>query len=276
MARATQSAHPIATLRENTQSLEASVTVCLAKPGKKAVHALRTTTRRIQAQLELLSMLPNLPPHDKPRRKAFRLLKKLRHAAGQVRDIDVQRELIRNEVAQTGHANRSLRKEACHLRRELRQQRDAEASHLLDLLQKHRRKLPIVFGKLLHALAPAESLTLTEARLTSLVRGWYTQHIGEQPSPMPPQDPARLHQIRKHAKLARYLSESAPQSATNAQRLAAHFDNLQQAGGEWHDWLLLADIAASELGKSAQLPDLFTAHADQSLGLYKRRLRHKI
>ncbi len=276
MARATQSAHPIATLRENTQSLEASVLVCLAKPGKKAVHALRTTTRRIEAQLELLSMLPDLPPHDKPRRKALRLLKKLRHAAGQVRDIDVQRDLIRDEAAQNGHANRSLRKEARHLRRELKQQRDTEAGHLLDLLQKHRGKLPIVFGKLLHALAPAESLSLTEARLTSLVREWYAQHIGDQTSAAPSQEPAHLHQIRKHAKLARYLAESAPQSAANARRLATHFENLQQAGGEWHDWLLLADIAAGELGKSAELPDLFSAHADHSLDLYKRRLRHKM
>lgn len=276
MARATQSAHPVETLRENTQSLEASVLVCLAKPSKNAVHALRTTTRRIEAQLELLSMLPNLPPHDKPRRKAHRLLKKLRHAAGQVRDIDVQRDLIRDEADQSGRANGTLRKEARHLRRELKQRRDTEAGHLLDMLQKQRSKLPIIFEKLLDALAPAESLTLTEARLTSLVRDWYAQHCGNQPSASPPQEPARLHQIRKHAKLARYLAESAPQSATNAHRLAAHFDNLQQAGGEWHDWLLLADIAAGELGKSAQLPDLFTAHADRSLDLYKRRLRHKM
>ena len=40
------------------------VQLCLTKPGKIAVHRLRTSTRRVQAQLELLSMLPALPPHD--------------------------------------------------------------------------------------------------------------------------------------------------------------------------------------------------------------------
>ena len=49
---------PGATASQAVASLEASVLLCLAKPGKVAVHRLRTSTRRVEAQLELLSMLP--------------------------------------------------------------------------------------------------------------------------------------------------------------------------------------------------------------------------
>jgi len=64
MAQADQSAHPVQKLREAVASLEASVLLCLVRPGKVAVHRLRTSTRRVEAQLELLSMLPGLPPHE--------------------------------------------------------------------------------------------------------------------------------------------------------------------------------------------------------------------
>src|ERR1017187_7315792 len=99
MIRANHSAHPIQVLRDATTSLDAAILLCLADPEKSAVHRLRTTTRRIEAQLALLSMLPGLPPHEDEQRKVLRLIKKLRRSAGKVRDIDVQRDLIRDQAA---------------------------------------------------------------------------------------------------------------------------------------------------------------------------------
>lgn len=279
MARANHSAHPMQALRETITSLEASIQLCLAKPGKKAVHNLRTITRRIEAQLELLSMLPELPPPDKHQRKAIRLLKKLRHAAGQVRDIDVQCNLIREEAA--GHkaasrTNSEIRKEASHLGRDLKYKRGKEVDALLRLLRKHRTTLPAVFEELLDALTPAESITVSEAKLTALVRCWYKDHRDRHTPAAVPHDTAELHLLRKRAKLARYLAESAPKSATAAHRLAAQFEKLQQAGGRWHDLLILAEVAASDLGNSAKLPQRFAAKADRALATFKRRLRYKI
>jgi CHAD domain-containing protein len=280
MARSSQPVHPMQNLRDLTTSLEASILVCLAKPRKKAVHQLRTSTRRIEAQLELLSMLPELPPHEPQRKKALRLLKKLRRAAGKVRDLDVQGDLIRSEAAGNKSASRpdpKLREEARQLRSELNHQRGDQADRLEKLLHKQRSKLPLVFEALLDALQPAESIKLTEAKLTALVQNWYAQPSDAAAQADPHADDIeQLHAIRKRAKIARYLAESAPESAVAARRLAAQFENLQQAGGEWHDWLLLADIAARELGKSAQLPARFNAHADRSLRAYKRRLGHTI
>jgi CHAD domain-containing protein len=271
MPRTDQSAHPIQILREGIQNLEAAILICLGNPNKKAVHTLRTSTRRVEAQLQLLTMLPDLPPHQKQSRKATRLLKKLRRAAGKVRDLDVQRGLIGNEAAGNNGGSRpspEVRKQAHELRLTLKRKREDAAENLLQLLQEHRSEFPLVFEKLLDVLSRAESISLTEAHLTALVREWYAQHTPASA----PQDPAQLHDIRKRAKLARYLAESAPESAAAAHRLAAHFEALQQAGGEWHDWLLLHQLSASELGKSAQLPQRFSAHADSSLRAYKRRL----
>jgi CHAD domain-containing protein len=281
MVQADQSAYPVQQLREAVASLEASVLPCLAKPGKIAVHRLRTSTRRVEAQLELLSMLPGLPPREQQARKAVRLLKQLRQAAGQVRDIDVQRDLVRDEVAGckvngASFSDRELRGEARRLRRALKRNGEDAADHLLRLLRKQRARLPLVFEELLDALAPAESIALREPELIALARDCFRNRRVPRLPDAALQGPAELHQIRKRAKLARYLAESAPQSFLEARRLAAQYEALQQAGGEWHDWLILAEAAAAELGASAQLPRRFAANANRARRAFQRRLRYKI
>lgn len=278
MARSKESIKPVETLHQLSTSLEAAALECLARPRKKAVHKLRTSTRRIEAQLELFALLPDLPSPAKPRKKTMRLLSKVRHAAGQVRDLDVQLDLIADE-AKTKNGSPptpKLRAEANALRRTLRQKREAEAGKLLTLLRKEETRLPDTLHKLRDALAPAESTTLTEPRLIALVRDYYEGHSGLCDHAKPPQNPERLHEIRKQAKLARYLAESAPASAASAHRLAARFEDLQQAGGTWHDFELLADVATDELGKSAQLPERFHARAERSLAAYKHKLSRAI
>jgi len=281
MAQADQSAHPVQQLHEAVAALEASALLCLTKPGKIAVHRLRTSTRRVEAQLELLSMLPGLPPHQQPARKSVRLLKQLRQATGQVRDIDVQRDLIRSEVAASKtegapSPDGQMRREARRLRRVLKRTGEDAADRLLRLLRKQRARLPIVFAELLDALAPAGPVALNEAELIALARDCYRNRRIPSLPDAAPQGPAELHQIRKRAKLARYLAESAPQNFLQARRLAASFEALQQAGGEWHDWFILAGAAAAELGASAILPQRFAEHANRARRKFQRQLRYKI
>jgi hypothetical protein len=40
--------------------------------------------------------------------------------------------------------------------------------------------------------------------------------------------------------------------------------------------LILAEVAASDLGNSAKLPQRFAAKADRALATFKRRLRYKM
>jgi len=270
MARSTSTAQPLKTLREQATALEAAMLECLAKPAKRSVHKLRTSTRRIEAQLQLLAMLPELPQHGKPREKLLRLLKRLRQAAGDVRDLDVQRDLIAEAMKKDARGHNAALKEARQLKQDLKQKRDQRADELLAVLKEEKADLPLAFKRLFDSLEAAGSLTVSESDLTALIHTWYSQHTPAAPPDI--DDVEHLHDIRKFAKLARYLAESAPKSAGNARRLAARFEDLQEAGGQWHDWLILAESARDQLGGSAQLPIEFAARAEKCLKSFERQI----
>ena len=131
MANAAPSTRPIAVLGEAVRSLEAAVVACQAAAKKQPVHQLRTWTRRGEAQLELIALLPEAPPHEAQRKEALDLLKKLRRAAGRVRDLDVERDLVGGVAARvrsSSAAARSIRDEAGSLRRKLARDREEEAA----------------------------------------------------------------------------------------------------------------------------------------------------
>ncbi len=256
-------ARPIQTLREQITNLEAAIAVCLADPGPKSVHKLRTSTRRVEAQLTLLALLPNLPPYQKPEKQARRLLKKLRRAAGNIRDLDVQIDLIEQK------SSASTKESSDRLSEALKNQRAQAEADLLHILNKHQAKLTKSLESLAATLDPAKSQTVTSTRLTALTQDWFTQNI---PSKAIPNDPDQLHAIRKTAKLARYIAETAPKSARNPRKLAAAFESLQQSGGEWHDWLILSGIAQDKLGDSP-LTQAFRSNCETALTNYRSHIQ---
>ena len=273
MTASSTAAHPVRTLREHTTALEAAITVCLAAPERKPVHRLRTTTRRIEGQFALLSTLSGVPEHDKQGRRVRSLLTKFRRAAGEVRDADVQMELLESVAASS--SSRSLRKDAATLHSYLKAGRDKAAGRLLKLLRRRGAELAGVLERLLAALEPAESLAISSAKVAALASQWFSQNV-------PPDfrssldDPDQLHAVRKTAKLARYIAENAPESATGTRELAKAFESVQEAGGRWHDWLVLADFADEELGASSALTKSFTRRCRLALTKYQRRLYDKL
>jgi len=210
MASAIQPVYPVRNLQQALTEVEAAALLCLAKPKKKAVHALRTSVRRAEAQLELLTLSSGVPAHRRQASDAERLLKKLRRAAGQVRDLDVQRKLVKQEEPEAGGSSHGGHAEAQHLRHYLKQQRRREAKRLLRRLHKQQSQFPLVLQSLLDALEPAESLELNQTKLIRLVRRWYEEGT---PGELDLKDADQLHRVRKRAKLARYLAESAPSTA---------------------------------------------------------------
>ena len=263
---------PVKSLEETASALEAAVLECLDKPRTKAVHKVRTTTRRIEAQLSLLPLVGGFPPYEDEAARFAKLLKKLRRAAGVVRDLDVQQDLVATE---SKGLSKDAKGEAGKLLRSLKGRRDAEADGLQELLQDLRRKLPRRVRGLLDALEPAEDLAVPETRLIALVRGWYREQT-ESFADAGSDDPERLHGVRKVAKLARYLAETAPESATRARALAHRFEAIQESGGQWHDWMILSEVAAGELGDSAALPQRFSVHAAEALDEFRKKLRYKM
>lgn len=262
------SARPLHILREHVTALEAAIALALADPKPEPVHRLRTSTRRIEAQLELLRLLPDLPDHAKSARAVRKLLKKLRRAAGSVRDLDVQRKLLKEQQIKAKQhtpslASRELRKEAGSLRRKLKRRRSIESRHLLTTLTAEQRKLVPALEHLLEILSSAEDLRLSPTRLSQLTLSWYQRTT---PAIDPEGDPDTLHAIRKSAKLARYIAEPA------VGKLSSTFEVLQQAGGAWHDLLTLAHISEKHLGLHSPLTQTFIRNRDTALEVYRQAL----
>jgi CHAD domain-containing protein len=270
MAASTTSAHPIRSLREQVTALEAAITLCLADPKEKPVHKLRTTTRRIEAQLAMLEVMPKVPDHGKAAREAKRMLKKVRRAAGEVRDIDVQLDLIKSIVQED--APRSTKSAAGKLSKELEADREDSSRKLIKLLGRRQSYLARTLEKILNVLEPIEGLSLSATGLASLTQRWFADHTPPEPRQRA-DDPDYLHSIRKVAKLTRYIAENAPKQAKRPRSLVESFESLQQSGGEWHDWLVLSEIAEDRFGKSSPLTKALSERSHTALGAYRRHLQ---
>ena len=70
---------------------------------------------------------------------------------------------------------------------------------------------------------------------------------------MPLLDAENLHDFRKATKKARYVAESGAEGQAYSS-VAKALKRVQDAIGEWHDWLCLREEAEAALGKDA--PDL--------------------
>src|SRR5665213_1519941 len=121
--------HPVETLREYATALEAAMAVALATPRKTPVHEVRTLVRRLEAQMELLAQLSALPDNSVDADKLRRELRKLRRAAGGVRDVDAQRSTLKTHESLP-------RRAASELREELKRAREAKAKKLQRVLAK--------------------------------------------------------------------------------------------------------------------------------------------
>jgi CHAD domain-containing protein len=184
-------------------------------------------------------------------------LKKLRRSAGTVRDLDVHIEMLEEfaaPAAASGHSRTktdALRDGAATLLKSQQKRRDQAAARLQKLLQKREADLATALEALLHALKPAAGLTIPATQLFEIMERAEQRAYGEQVDPAKRKrrlSDEQLHRLRKRAKLARYLAESAPGSA-RAKQLAKRSEALQDTGGRWHDLLDLAEQARDKLGR---------------------------
>ncbi len=278
--------YPIQVLRQHVTALEAAMTVTLASPKKEAVHRVRTSTRRIEAQLALLSLLPGLPDHARAAEKVLGALGKLRREAGKVRDLDVQRKLLDEAPEQEGSAidltaSDRLQRRAKSLRRTLKERRDERAERLQHSLKRRSRSISRKLEKLVTRLEPAEQTAISSTELAELTREWFRTN-------MPDADDITsadgLHSVRMAAKLARYIAESAVSLAgdqakkkvrtESAGELSEQYAALQQSGGDWHDLLTLAETARHELGKRDPLTEELHRRCEAALAAYQEQLGH--
>lgn len=260
--------NPVNGLRQRVTCLEAALSVGLADPTRKAVHELRSETRRVEARLDLLDTLRTSVPGAEGVR---RCLGRIRRRAGEVRDYDVQRKLLQKlDLTRPGvESVDDMERDRDRLRKVLKRERKKVAKRLERCLQRQQPKLTNEMETVLEALKPREGEVSTEELLQEIVRRFgRALHFRRM-------DTERLHAVRKAAKHARYQCESLP--GAEAAAVAKQLEEFQDAGGSWHDYLVLAERAVKELGADHALTRVLEGSRDKCLNVYLERmeeLRH--
>jgi len=221
---------PIAPKRTRVvfQKLEQDLVKLSSKPRAENVHRLRTGTRRLQILLGELS-----PRLDRSQKKLLKLLGKIRRRAGKVRDLDVQLTALRSlKMPREPRRKTQLVNHLIELRggqeEKLRKTVDKET------VREIRKRLKRA-GKNFKPEASRDPLVTARAILQRIHRD--TGPVTE----------AQLHQYRILSKRARYAAEFADQSP-EAEQFIAQVKRIQDALGDWHDWLTLTASASKNLG----------------------------
>ena len=194
----------------------------------ETVHSYRTTTRRLQTLLEEL-----IPERDRNQKKLLKMLGRIRKRAGKVRDLDVQLGALRSlKIPQEPRRKTQL------------------MQGLLELRAEHEKKLRKALTKenlreIRKRLKRASKETSLETSRDPLAVA--RQMLVEVSRSAAPPTEAVLHQYRIVIKRARYAAEFAPKSGEST-RFIAELKRLQDAVGNWHDWLTLTHTAAARLG----------------------------
>jgi CHAD domain-containing protein len=289
-----QSAFPppiLAYLQEVAAGMRERLDACRQKgddPEVEEVHRLRTGTRRVEATLETLAREAGArglgKAAEEARQRWLRQLKKVRRAAGVVRDLDVHRDLLAENFVPTGSSESktvarelavatgpnefaALAAQAQALDGWLKNRRTAAAADLCTTLDKHVSRLLEVEQQFMAAMEQRRSSSSrTHRPAARLALEDYLRVVDG----MPLLDKENLHDFRKGAKKARYVADSE-ENDPPAKAIAKTIKAVQDAIGEWHDWEVLASEAREALdqGGAALHADLET----RAQRAYDRALR---
>ncbi len=239
----------------------AALEACRVRPRQNAVHQLRTTTRRLEALLNMAKRRRRGNVRfGRKVDKALKALQPIRRAAGPVRDMDVQRglleDLLKTKDAAMPVAERSAINEGAHnLQAKLKGYRKEAAAELASIIAK-------VEGKELRRISPLKT-QLSNAQWMFLLK---EAHAVERRSArdLDASDPRSLHAYRKSSKSARYLAEMEEDSSAAAV-FAKRMKKVLDAIGGWHDWMLLTQLAQETVGKSSTLAKAVKKERDGAL-----------
>jgi CHAD domain-containing protein len=229
---------PVTVFLRQGVMLKAAIAACLKKASPKRVHYLRSTTRRIEATLELLVLSTDISRIVKQSKPLQRSLRKLRRAAGAVRDADVQSDLL-DAYNRTPDAKR--------LSEDLSALRKKAERKLVKRLEQEQKKIELRLNNLEAILSPALDLDLSGAKLISVTQSWFAENVRG----LDLQHDQDLHTLRKASKTARYLAETGDASKAAA-TLAVRYEAAQKSLGEWHDHFLLLHEAHTRLPQDSE------------------------
>lgn len=234
------------------QKLDRQLAKLTHKPQPGNVHQFRTYSRRLQALLEELS--PQLSRNDK---KLLKLLARLRRRAGRVRDLDVQIAALRSlKIPQEPRRKTQL----LHILSEQRVRREKKLDQALDkeTIRSLRKRLKKTAAKY---RSPKDVQPLEVAR----------HRLEEVSRPQSVLSEEVLHQYRIAGKRVRYVTELAGKNS-DAQPFVQSLKGMQDALGDWHDWLLLTQ-SAEKIFPDAQDSALLAALRNITGAKYRHALQ---
>ena len=210
------------------QKTERAVLKLSSGQNAESVHGFRTMSRRLQTLLEQL-----LPERDRNQTKLLKSLNRIRRRAGKVRDIDVQLAALRSlKVPQEPRRKTQLMQGLIELRG--RHEKKLRKMLTKEVIRELRRRLKRG-AKEIRLETSRDPLRVAQSMLKKVVR------------PSEPVSEDVLHRFRMVVKRARYAAEFAPKSP-EASQFISRLKRLQDALGNWHDWLTLTQSAASRFG----------------------------
>ena len=214
------------------QKTERALRKLSSEQNAESVHSFRTTSRRLQTLLEQL-----VPADNRNQQKLLKMLNRLRRRAGKVRDLDVQLTALRSlKVPQEPRRKTQLMQGLIELR--VKHEKKLRKMLTKDMFREIRKRLKRA-SKEIRLETSRDALTVARSLLNEIV------------GPAGPVSEELLHQYRRVVKRARYAAEFAPKSA-EASQVISQVKQLQDAVGNWHDWLTLTQTAAKRLGDVSQ------------------------
>jgi CHAD domain-containing protein len=248
-----------------------AVVSCRVESAEKAVHTVRTGSRRLEALLRKMQEdHRGAAGLHREAEKALKQLDRIRRLAGSVRDLDVQRKLaedVREEMSSRKSAavREDVAAEYERLDGYLKRRRERGADALREGLTKRELKVERALER-----TAEEMKDLTANAPTALVtaRRW-TQRSAAKIGKL---NEGNLHDFRKRTKAARYVAELQKESLA-AKRFARELRGVQDAIGEWHDWELLSQVTKDVVGEDSLMVGALMKRRDASFRAALRRAR---
>lgn len=282
-----QASHADQRLRKLTDTLKGKLAKCAHNPDEDAVHDTRTGTRRIEAALEAALRDAGLQNSDgtdelsQAARAWERLLKTIRRAAAPVRDLDVQRKILKTLVPvveaeikiPVNEPESGMASQVDKLDDALQNERDQRSARLKKNAAKWAAKLDSHFEAWTTARRPGPHKIRTDAAATAL------NAFARLANQMHQLDAGNLHDFRKGAKKARYMAEAGGDDE-RASAVGKALKKLQDGIGDWHDWLMLAEEAQTYLDQNgalltSEIERLRDVHFDMAMKM-ERKMRGRL
>lgn len=203
-------------------------------PSEKEVHLLRTSLRRCEGVIHTSAYVLS----DKEQ-QTLKRIKKLRKMAGETRDLDIQIALLKSEEFDDSRFNGA----PAELRSKLKSAREKASRRLAAAVKKALRngvddKAQKLCRKAKRELPP-KPVTAIEHQIRALAA---QTDLG---------DAEGLHQARIALKKVRYALEAYDDAALK--ETVAAMKAVHHTIGEWHDWVMLREVAEEHLSKRSPL-----------------------